>query len=108
MRRRHSATQGAAHARHGHLADTAGAIATAACQAAHAVLAARGQWVTNEKSLLERAGLRGVDALLAGLTGEPDRLLNVVDATETLLRAATAQPGRRNLVIVDVVQDREQ
>ena len=83
----------AAHARHGHLADTAGAIATAACQAAHAVLAARGQWVTNEKSLLERAGLRGVDALLAGLTGEPGRLLNVVDATETLLRAATAQPS---------------
>src|SRR5690242_8471380 len=49
-----------AHAPRGHLSDTAGAIATAACQAAHAVLAARGQWVTNEKTLVERAGLRGV------------------------------------------------
>lgn len=83
----------AAHARRGHLADTAGAIATAACQAAHAVLAARGQWVTNEKNLLERAGLRGVDTLLAGLTAEPGRLRSAVDAAETLLRAATAQSG---------------
>ena len=29
--------------------------------------AAAGQWVTNEKTLLDRAGLRGVDEILAGL-----------------------------------------
>ena len=83
----------AAHARRGHLADTAGAIATAACEAAHAVLAARGQWVTNEKNLLERAGLRGVDTLLAGLTAEPGRLRTAVDAAEAMLRAATGEHG---------------
>jgi len=36
----------------------------AACCAAHAVLAARGQWVTNEKTLLTRAGLRPVDEFI--------------------------------------------
>ncbi|MGX1269308.1 nucleotidyltransferase family protein [Streptomyces phaeoluteigriseus] len=44
--------------------EAAGALAVAATQAGHAVLAARGEWVTNEKRLLERAGLRDVDALV--------------------------------------------
>ena len=73
------------HAARGHLADTAGAIATAACQTAHAVLAARGEWVTNEKTLVNRAGLRGVDAVLAGLTAEPHALRSAVDQAEALL-----------------------
>jgi hypothetical protein len=47
------------------------AIATATCQTAHAVLAARGQWVTNEKTLVDRAGLRGVDRVLGTLTRTP-------------------------------------
>ncbi|MEV5609222.1 nucleotidyltransferase domain-containing protein [Streptomyces sp. NPDC052225] len=42
-----------------------GAVAVATLSAAHAVLAARGEWVTNEKRLVERAGLRGVDGLVA-------------------------------------------
>ncbi|WP_338695443.1 nucleotidyltransferase domain-containing protein [Streptomyces sp. Q6] len=46
-------------------AEVLGAVAVAAMCAGHAVLAARGEWVTNEKRLLERAGLREVDALLA-------------------------------------------
>lgn len=46
-----------AHAERGHLTETAGAIAAAACQAAHAVLAVRGEWITNEKPLLDRGGL---------------------------------------------------
>jgi hypothetical protein len=73
------------HAPRGHLADTAGAIATAACQAGHAVLAERGEWITNEKTLLDRAGLRGVDAILAGLTAEPAALRSAVDQAEALL-----------------------
>jgi hypothetical protein len=52
-------------AHRGHLTETAGAIATAAHQAAHAVLAERAEWVTNEKTLLDRAGLRRVDGILA-------------------------------------------
>ncbi|GAA2288723.1 nucleotidyltransferase domain-containing protein [Streptomyces kunmingensis] len=45
--------------------EVVGAVAVAALQAGHAVLAARGEWVTNEKRLLTRAGLREIDALLA-------------------------------------------
>ena len=41
---------------------------------AHAVLAARGEWVTNEKRILERAGLRDVDEIIAGLPAEPRSL----------------------------------
>jgi len=74
-----------AHAPRGHLADTAGAIATAARQAAHAVLAARGEWVTNEKTLVDRAGLRGVDGILAGLSAEPAALASAVGQAQALL-----------------------
>ncbi|HXW43977.1 MAG TPA: nucleotidyltransferase domain-containing protein [Streptosporangiaceae bacterium] len=73
-----------AHAGRGHLAETAGAIATAACQSAHAVLAARGEWVINEKTLVDRAGLRGVDDILAGLTAGNERLLSAIDRACTL------------------------
>jgi predicted nucleotidyltransferase len=79
----------AAHAERGHLTETAGATATAACQAAHAVLASRGEWVTNEKTLLDRAGLRGTDGLIVGLTPDPARLIAAVDQATALLDAAT-------------------
>ncbi|MEU3843597.1 nucleotidyltransferase domain-containing protein [Streptomyces sp. NPDC028635] len=76
------------HAPAGRLTEVAGAVATAAVQAGHAVMAARGEWVTNEKRLLERAGLRAADSLLAGLEAEPDRLAAAVaDAEELLLNA---------------------
>jgi predicted nucleotidyltransferase len=78
---------GSAHAGRGHLTETAGAIGTAACQASHAVLAARGEWVTNEKTLVDRAGLRGVDEILAGLRPEPAALIAAVDAARELMTA---------------------
>lgn len=68
-----------AHAARGHLADTAGAMALAFTQGAHAALAARGEWVTNEKTLLDRAGLRPADQVFTGLTAEPDVLVQAVD-----------------------------
>ena len=79
-----------AHAERGHLAETVGAIGTAATQAAHAALADRGEWVTNEKRLLDRAGLRSVDDLLAGLTAEPEALTKAVDETLELLNELVA------------------
>jgi hypothetical protein len=82
-----------AHAAHGHLSDTAGAIATAACQGGHGVLAARGQWITNEKDLIDRAGLRGVDTILTGLTAEPRQLLAAVDAAVALVTTCLAEAG---------------
>ena len=41
--------------------------------------AASGQWVTNEKTLLDRAGLRGVDEILAGLAPDAGPLTRAVD-----------------------------
>ncbi|MFC0597721.1 nucleotidyltransferase domain-containing protein [Streptomyces palmae] len=78
----------AAHAGRGHLTDCAGAVATAACQAAHAVLAARGEWVTNEKTLLDRAGLREVDRILHSLDPRPENLTSVLDQAAALLEQA--------------------
>ncbi|MFB7654702.1 MULTISPECIES: nucleotidyltransferase domain-containing protein [unclassified Streptomyces] len=76
------------HAPKGALTQVAGAIALATTQTAHAVLAARGEWVTNEKGIVERAGLGGIDELVAELTPEPHSLTRSVAHTETLLRVA--------------------
>ncbi|WP_281689316.1 nucleotidyltransferase domain-containing protein [Pseudonocardia thermophila] len=82
------------HAAHGRVAQVAGLVAQAATQAAHAVLAARGEWVTNEKTLLTRAGLRGVDELLAGLAPDPPRLTWVIGAARRLCADAVAAAAR--------------
>ncbi|MGW3495011.1 nucleotidyltransferase domain-containing protein [Streptomyces sp. NPDC001020] len=93
------ATLGYAKANHApkrRLTEVAGALATAAVHTAHAVLAARGEWVTNEKRLLERAGLRGVDGIVAGLTASPDVLERALVSAEMLfadvLSSTTGQP----------------
>jgi len=76
-----------AYVRRGQATEVAGALATAAMQTAHAVLAARGEWVTNEKRLLQRAGLRGIDAIIALLRVEPEALKQAVTEAEELFRA---------------------
>jgi hypothetical protein len=48
------------HAPYGRLTQCTGLLAQAASQTAHAVLASRGEWVTNEKTLLTRADLTGL------------------------------------------------
>ena len=67
----------------------------AACQTAHAAAAAAGQWVTNEKTLLDRVGLRGVDEILAGLAPDAGTLTRAVDGALELLENAVsrADPG---------------
>ncbi len=65
-----SLTHAAAHAARDDRAACAGLVARAALQAAHGRLAARGEWVLNEKGLLRRAGLQEVDAIVAG-AGDP-------------------------------------
>lgn len=76
------------HAPYGRLTDCAGAIAVAACQTAHAILAARGEWVTNEKTLLTRAGLRDeIDRIVAGLTTDPATLTTALDRAKTLFES---------------------
>ncbi|MFJ8543136.1 nucleotidyltransferase domain-containing protein [Streptomyces sp. NPDC093586] len=86
----------AGHAPKGALTQVAGAIALATTQTAHAVLAARGQWVTNEKGLVERAGLGGIDVLLTRPTTDPRSLAGVVARARELLSGAmeAARHGR--------------
>ncbi|GAB2838534.1 nucleotidyltransferase domain-containing protein [Streptomyces deserti] len=84
----------AGHAPKAALTQVAGAIALAATQTAHAVVAARGEWVTNEKGLVERAGLGEVDAITGNLTPDPDVLARAVAETETLLGRAVETSDR--------------
>ncbi|MEI8411703.1 MULTISPECIES: nucleotidyltransferase domain-containing protein [unclassified Kribbella] len=78
-----------AYAERGLLAETVGAVATATCMAAHAVLAGRGEWVTNEKRLVDRAGLRGIDAVLAGQ--EP---VTLIEEAAAFLRGSRGESAR--------------
>jgi predicted nucleotidyltransferase len=79
------------HAPYGRVAQCAGLVAQATSQAAHAVLAARGQWITNEKQLLTRAGLRQVDEFIAVAQPEPGVLREVADRSLALCAAAVEQ-----------------
>ena len=45
------------------------------------------------RRLLDRAGLRGVDEIVAGLAPDADRLTQAIDDAEELLRAAVTQAG---------------
>jgi len=80
----------------GRLTEVAGALATAAVQTGHAVLAARGEWVTNEKRLLERAGLRALDAVLGQLCVDPEALMRAITDAEALFASAFTSAGERS------------
>ena len=83
-----------AHARRGRVAQCAGLVSEAACRAGHAILAARGEWVTNEKGLLAQAGVDGVDALVLAMSADPGSLVNTVHATRELLWRLTGEARR--------------
>lgn len=69
------------HAAAGRLTQCLGLLARATACAAHAVLAARGRWVTNEKQLVARAGLGSVDRILGAATADPEVLRDVAERT---------------------------
>ena len=54
----------------------------------HLVLAARGEWVTNEKRLLERAGLRDVDRIVQSLSASPGSAVRAVTEVRELFDRA--------------------
>lgn len=81
------------HAPHGRVAQCAGLLSEAACLTAHAVLAHRGEWVTNEKQLLSKAGLRGIDDVVMQLEPEPASLLQAVARARALCVSATRGAG---------------
>jgi predicted nucleotidyltransferase len=66
------------HAVKGRVLQAIGLAAEAVTCAAHAVLAAKGQWVTNEKRILALAGLEDVDDLLR--ERHPSRATEIVRA----------------------------
>ncbi|MEU3189329.1 hypothetical protein ABZ686_01515 [Streptomyces sp. NPDC006992] len=72
----------------GQVTEVSGALATVAAQAGHAVLAARGEWITDEKRLLTLAGLCGFDAPTSGPRPEPEALVQAVEQFEALLEGA--------------------
>ena len=76
------------YAAQGRLTQCVGLVAQAVSYAAHAVLAARGEWITNEKTLLTRAGLRQIDEFIAAVQPDPDGLRDLVDRSHTLCLAA--------------------
>jgi hypothetical protein len=71
----------AGYARTAHVATFAGMVAKAAVEVAHARLAERGEWVLNEKAILNRAGLSEIDYLLSEVGAR------TVELEETLERA---------------------
>ena len=87
----HYAEEG--HARRGRVAQCAGLLSEAACLTAHAVLAHRGEWVTNEKQLLTKAGLREMDDVLAQLDPEPASLLRVAARARAVCVGAIRSEG---------------
>jgi predicted nucleotidyltransferase len=76
------------HACNGQLAECIGLLAQATCQAAHAVLAARGEWVTNEKNLLTRADLRAADRIIGEAQPKPPALRCAADKLRDVCAAA--------------------
>jgi len=81
------------HAPSGRVAECVGLIAQAACYTAHAVLAARAEWITNDKTLLGRAGLRPVDEIIAGGGPDPDSLRVAVERSRALCTRALREAG---------------
>lgn len=65
-----------AHAERGNIAGAVGHVARAVTEEAHAVLCERGEWVCNEKRLIDVAGLGDVQALLAPLPSDQAGLLD--------------------------------
>lgn len=73
-----------AYAPRGQVTEVAGALATAAMNVAHAVLAARGEWALNEKRMLANADLRDIDLIVAELSPEPESLARAIAQAEEL------------------------
>lgn len=67
------------HARRGNLAGATGQVSAAIMEEAHAILCERGEWVCNEKRLMETAGLAGLRVLFAQVPIDSARLVQWVD-----------------------------
>lgn len=76
------------HAKTGRTTQALGLTARAASCAAHAVLAARGRWITNEKQLFVRAELTELDTILGRAHEDSAALRCTIDEVEAICRNA--------------------
>ena len=85
------------YARRGNVVGVAGQAAEAVMEEAHAVSCERGEWVCNEKRLLEVAGLNSLNAPFAEIPSEPEPLLEWVDliAERLGMESGEAMPWKR-------------
>jgi predicted nucleotidyltransferase len=81
------------YAAQGKSAQCVGTVVQAASCAAHAILAARGEWITNEKSLLERAGLSSLNQIVSSAPPEEEPLKEMVQRARELSVASLARAG---------------
>jgi hypothetical protein len=86
------------YATRGNVAGVAGQAAAAVMEEAHAISCERGQWVCNEKRLIEAAGLSSLNALFAEIPLECERLLQWVDllADRLDVQKSEAMPWKRD------------
>jgi predicted nucleotidyltransferase len=75
------------YASRGQLAQCVAMVTQAAVCAGHAVLAARGQWVTNEKRLLSMADLEDLDSMVTDALSSVESLEALVNHARNLCRA---------------------
>jgi predicted nucleotidyltransferase len=78
------------YAARGRVAQAVGVAVEATTCAAHAVMSARSEWVTNEKGLLARAGLEQLDRLVLAASEHPTALQSMVDDARALGAGALA------------------
>jgi predicted nucleotidyltransferase len=75
------------------LAQCVGMVVQAAICAAHAVLAAHGEWVTNEKSLLAKADLLDLDQILTTAQSSAASLDEILNLARNLCLARLSAAG---------------
>jgi len=73
------------HARRGNVVGATAQTATAIMQEAHAVLCERGQWICNEKRLIEAAGLSHLHTMFVQVPNDSARLVQWIDLVATQL-----------------------
>jgi hypothetical protein len=89
----HTLRYARSHARSGRVAKCDGLLSEAACHTGHAIVAHRGEWITNKKQLLTSADLPDVDHIIAHPGTDPAELLQAVSDTDELLTSATQKEG---------------
>jgi predicted nucleotidyltransferase len=83
------------HARAADVVACVGMLALALLAASHARLAARREWVLNEKRLVQRAGLGDAQALLAQPGSSAEELLETVASSSRMVRVPPPRNARQ-------------